>query len=273
MRNLLNFLIRNNNLLIFLILEAIAFSFLARGNNYQRTRMLNGVRNVVHGFEEKINNTRSFLDLRDINTSLAAENTALRNRLKRLEKRSDQVFFSVSDTLHGQQFQFTSARVVNNTVNRQTNFFTIDKGLREGLHADMAVTADSSVAGIIVNCSENYSVVMSVLNLNFRLSSRIKRNGYFGSLTWDGRDYRYAVLNEIPQHVPIAEGDTIETTGYSAVFPEGILVGTVAEAEKKGGDFYRITVKLSANFRKLQYVEVISNLRKAEQLRLETQYR
>jgi rod shape-determining protein MreC len=136
----------------------------------------------------------------------------------------------------------------------------------------MAVTSPEGVAGIIVSSSDNFSVAMSLLNLDFKLSARIKSNGYFGSLTWDGRDYRYAVLNEIPQHVIIYKGDTIETTGYSAIFPEGKLVGVISDFDKSGGDFYKIKVLLSTDFKKLNYVNVISNLRKKEQEELEKSF-
>jgi rod shape-determining protein MreC len=112
-----------------------------------------------------------------------------------------------------------------------------------------------------------------LLNLDFRLSSRIKSNGYFGSLAWDGRDYRYAVLNEIPQHVIINIGDTVETTNYSAVFPQGIMVGVISDFEKSGSDFYRIKVSLSTNFRRMNYVSVIRNIKKEEQLQIERQYK
>ena len=105
----------------------------------------------------------------------------------------------------------------------------------------MAVTSGDGVAGVIVGCSDNFSVVMSLLNLDFKLSARIKSNGYFGSLSWDGRDYRKAILSDIPQHALVSVGDTIETTGYSAIFPEGIMVGSVTDFEKTGGDFYKIT--------------------------------
>ena len=112
----------------------------------------------------------------------------------------------------------------------------------------MAVTAGYSVAGVIVGCSENFSVAMSLLNLDFRLSTRMRSNGYFGSLSWDGRDYRQAILSDIPQHVSVNVGDTIETTGYSAIFPEGIMVGTVSDFEKTGGDFYIITYFVGNRF-------------------------
>jgi rod shape-determining protein MreC len=137
----------------------------------------------------------------------------------------------------------------------------------------MAVTSGEGVAGVIVGCSDNYSVAMSMLNLDFRLSARIKSNGYFGSLSWDGRDYRHAVLSEIPQHVTFGVGDTVETTGFSAIFPEGVLIGTVSDLEKSGGDFYRIKVALITDFKKLHFVNVIGNLRKKEQLELEKTFK
>jgi rod shape-determining protein MreC len=270
MRNLLNFLIRFNNLIIFLILEGITFYLLATGNNYHNTRVVNGMRGLTKGIETKINSTRNYLSLREINEDLGAENIALKNSIERLVRRENSLFFSVTDTIYRQQYKHTSAEVVENSVNRQKNFFTINKGKLQGISTDMAVTAFDGVAGVIVGCSENYSVAMSLLNLDFRLSARLKSSGYFGSLSWDGRDYRYAVLGEIPQHISVSVGDTVETTGYSAIFPEGLLIGTISDFEKRGGDFYRITVSLKTDFKKLHFVDVIGNLEKAEKVELET---
>lgn len=273
MRNLLNFLARYNNLIIFLILEGIAFYLLTSGNKYHNSRMLNSIRGITHGIEEKINNTRSYLSLHEINEKLAAENVALKNSIGKLVKRDNPVFFSVEDSINKQQYQHTSAEAIQNSINRQKNFFTINKGESQGIKVDMAVLSANGVAGVIVGCSKNYSVAMSLLNLDFKLSARIKSNGYFGSLGWDGRDYRYAVLSEIPQHVLVNVGDTIETTGYSAIFPEGELVGTVSDYEKFGGDFYKITVLLMTDFKKLHFVDVIGNMKKTEQLELEKLYK
>ncbi|MEI6047534.1 MAG: rod shape-determining protein MreC [Bacteroidota bacterium] len=269
MRSLLNFLSKYNNLIIFLILEGIAVYLLATGNNYHNTRVLNGIRNLTKKTEEKINNTRNYLNLREINVNLAAENIALRNSIGRTNNKENLLFFSVTDSIYRQQYLHTSAEVISNSINRQKNFFTLNKGDRQGIKVDMAVTSENSVAGVIVSCSENYSVAMSLLNLDFRLSARIKTNGYFGSLNWNGKDTHYAVLSEIPQHVFVNMGDTIETTGYSAIFPEGVLVGTVSDFEKMGGDFYKITVLLATDFRKLHFVDIIGNMKKTEQLELE----
>jgi len=271
MRSLLNFLERYNNLIIFLILEGIAFYLLATRNYYHNTRVVNGIRWFTYGIEEKITNTKSYLNLREINENLAAENTALRNSINRLVRNDNSVFFSVSDTVYQQQYQYTTARLTSNSVNKQKNFFTINKGTMNGLTKDMAIIAGGGVAGVIVDCSENFSVAMSLLNLDFRLSARIKSNGYFGSLSWDGRDYRKAILSDIPQHVSVSIGDTIETTGFSAIFPEGVTVGTVIDYEKPGSDFYKITVLLETDFRKLHFVDVVANKRKKEFTELEKQ--
>jgi rod shape-determining protein MreC len=271
MRSLLNFLARFNSLIIFLILEGIAIYLLATGNNYHNTRFLLGIRGVTNGVEERISNARRYLKLSDINQALAAENIALKNSMRKFIQRDNLLFFSVTDSVYKQQYNHTSGRVINNYVNRQKNFFTVNKGYRQGIAKDMAVISADCVAGVIVGCSENFSVAMSVLNNDFKISARIKSNGYFGSLSWDGRNYRKAILSEIPQHVSVNVGDTIETTGYSAIFPEGILIGTVSDYEKEGGDFYKITVDLKTDFKNIYYVDIVGNMRKTEQLELEKQ--
>jgi rod shape-determining protein MreC len=273
MRNLLNFLARYNNLIIFLILEGIAFILLSSGNNYHRSRLVNSVRGITNGIDKRIYNTKSYLNLRVVNGSLAAENVALRNQIARLVRQDNSGFSSYTDSLNRQIYTHTSAEVIENSINRQKNFFTINKGDNQGIKPDMAVITSSGVAGVVVGCSGNFSVVMSLLNLDFKVSARIKSNGYFGSLSWDGHDYRHAILSEIPQHVIVSAGDTIETTGYSAIFPEGVIIGTVSDYEKFGGDFYRISVLLSTDFKKLYYVDVIGNKQKLEQLNLEKQFK
>jgi rod shape-determining protein MreC len=269
MRNLLNFLARYNHLIIFLILEGISFYYLATRNNYHNTRVMFALRGVTQGVETRVINARTYFHLNEINAGLAAENVALKNRIQSLLKQDTAVFRTFSDTLYSQHYIHTAAQVIDNSVNRQKNFFTINKGRRHGIANDMSVISDEGIAGVIIGCSENYAVAMSVLNLDFRVSARLKKNGYFGSLSWDGKNYRDAVLNEIPQHVSLNVGDTIETTGYSAIFPEGIMVGTVSDFKKQGGDFYSIKVQLSTDFRRLHFVDVVGDIKKKEQLDLQ----
>lgn len=273
MRNLLNFLARYNSLIIFLFLEGIAFYLISTRNNYQNSRLVNSVRGVTSGIEKKINNTKSYLSLRKVNETLAEENVALKNRIAKFTKTESSLFFSVNDSIYKQQYFHTSAEVIKNSVNKQRNFFTINKGESQGIKVDMAVISSNSVAGVIVGCSKNFSVAMSLLNPDFKLSARIKSNGYFGSLSWDGKDYRYAILSEIPQHVIVTVGDTIETTGYSAIFPEGEIIGTVSDYEIYGGDFYKIKILLATDFKKLHFVDVVGNMKKTEETELEKLYK
>jgi rod shape-determining protein MreC len=272
MRNLLNFQARYNHLIIFLILEGVSFYYLASRNTYQNTRVMFALRGATQGMGMRINNVRGYLHLSDVNRILAEENVSLKNTIQKMTRRDSSSFRTVYDTMYTQQYTHTSAEVIENSVNKQKNFFTINKGRKHGIAPDMSVTTGDRVAGVVVGCSENYSIVMSVLNLDFKLSARIRSNGYFGSLNWDGRNYRYALLNEIPQHVNLQVGDTIETTGYSAIFPEGVMIGTVSEFERPGGDFYRIRVELATDFKKIHFVDVVGNIRKKEQMDLQNRY-
>jgi rod shape-determining protein MreC len=273
MRNLLNFLARYNNLIIFLLLEGIAVFLLSTRNEYQNSRLLNSARGVTRGLERRIYNTRSYLSLRQINEKLAEENAALRNQIRKPVYGEREPFSAVTDTVYSQQFTHTAAEVIANSMNKQKNFFTISKGRKQGIEVNMAVNSPEGVAGVVVGCSQNFSVAMSVLNLDFKVSARIKSNGYYGSLGWDGKSYQYAVLNEIPQHVNVNIGDTIETTGFSAIFPEGSVIGTVSDYEKTGGDFYKIKILLMTDFKKLRFVDVIGNLKKKEETDLEKLYK
>ncbi|MBN1387306.1 MAG: rod shape-determining protein MreC [Bacteroidales bacterium] len=273
MRNLLNFLKKFGNILLFVLLEAIAVYLMASRPNYHNIKLskaLNATSAFVH---EKVNRATDYFSLVDINEQLLKENRELRNAMQRIYSNSEISTFSVTDSIYRQQYIYILARAVNNSVNKQKNYITLNKGILNGVRENMAVIGPDGIVGIIIEAGSNYSIAMSALNLDFRLSARLSKNGYFGSLTWDGKDINCLNLNEIPHHVNLATGDTVETTGYSAVFPEGIMVGTVSEFEVSGGDFYTVKVKLSTQFKKLNNVYLVVNLNKEEQQELESDIR
>ncbi len=272
MRNLLNFLAKYNNLIVFLILEGIAFSLLATGNSYHNSRLIKGFKGLTYGIEMRGSDIRKYLQLNETNRALASENTSLKNNIERLIRQRSIESGEISDTIYQQQYDYIMAEVINNSVNKQKNFITLDKGSRHGVQIDMGVVTYQGIAGVVVGTSENFSVAMSLLNIDLKISARLKSNGYYGSLNWDGVDYRHLVLNEIPQHVSVQAGDTIETTGFSAMFPEGVVIGTVTEVGQTGSDFYLIKVQLQEDFRKLRFVNVVGNLIKTERLQLEELY-
>jgi len=264
MRSLLNFLLRYKTLIIFLILEAVALVMISSSHNYHQSVAYGAARNISGFVAKRIENGHSYFRLRQVNQALAAENLQLRRRIEKLETVQKPALTAVSDSASGIRYNYLSARVINNSVNKQKNFITLDRGSRHGVTTGMGVASSIGVVGVIVGVSRNYSVAMSLLNTDFKLSASIARNDYFGSLAWNGRNYRYAQLSEIPHHVAISEGDTIVTSGYSAIFPPGLMVGTLTGDLKKGGDFVTLKVLLSADFKKLTDVYLIGNLTRHE---------
>jgi len=161
--------------------------------------------------------------------------------------------------------------VVNNSTNKRFNYITLNKGIKDSIETEMAVVTNYGVVGVINRVSKNYSTAISILNPGLKISVKIKRNGYFGPLSWEGERIDECVLNEIPQHVDLEKGDTIVTSGYSAIFPEGILIGFIDDYKLKDGNFFEIKVKLALQMKSLNHVNIVNNRLKEEQIRLESE--
>jgi rod shape-determining protein MreC len=245
---------------------------LLKSNNYQNSSFVRFTRGITGIFYRKADKIEQYLNLREENEELKEENIQLRNYIaKNLNFESD-TFKKEIDPDYNQQYFYIHAKVLNNSVNKQHNYMTLDKGSAEGVSPEMGVISADGIVGVVRGVSGHFSSVISLLNSELSVSAKLKKSGYYGSLNWTGRDYRYAILKDIPLHVRMEPGDTIITSGYSALFPEGVQVGFVTEFEEKGGRFYDVTVKLSTDFKKLQYVYIVKNLLKEEQVELEDEY-
>jgi rod shape-determining protein MreC len=270
MRNLIRFILNNHFFILFLFLQIVALTLVFQNNHYQKALVFNISRNISGYVDSRIFNFRQYIYLNETNRALAEENTRLRNDLMSSYKLSIRPCTSVEfDSAWLRQYNFIPARVISNSVNKQNNFISIDKGALHGIETDMAVVSSGGIVGIVTGVSNNFSTVIPVLNRDLRISSRLKNTGYFGSLHWDGRDPGTALIHELPHHVTIKAGDTVITSGYSAIFPEGIMVGTISEFEIRGGNFYTAVVQLSTDFRKLTHVYVIENFFREELLELQ----
>ena len=214
----------------------------------------------------------SYLKLKQINENLVIQNKALMKELYGKEKLDKPVFRKVYDTIGGGQiYTFVDGEVVYNTINRKDNYFTINRGRLQGVNSKMGVIAPRGIAGIVINTTDNYSLVQSVLSTNkIKISASLKKSGYFGTLSWKGDDSRTMTLSDIPKYVPLKVGDTVVTDGKSSIFPAGILVGTVAgyQVDSKTG-FWDISVELSEKIGKLSTVYVVRNLKKSEVMKIE----
>jgi rod shape-determining protein MreC len=270
MRTLLRFIQKYSNLLLFLLLEIIAFSLIIQNSSYQRSRLMGLNRQISGYIFSRVDGAREYFSLREANEQLVKENTVLRNRLDLLSSKLDTT--TVFSEVQGEhRYYFVQARIVRNSSYRQYNYLTIDKGKNDGVFRDMGVVSDQGLVGIVQQSSANYSTVIPIINRNFRLSAKIKSNNYAGILQWDGVSPRYALLNEIPFHVNLMEGDTILTSGFSSIFPEGIRVGKIESFSLEKGNFYDIRVELFTGFQHLFHVNVIRNFQREERLNLENQ--
>jgi len=270
MRNILVFIIRYHFLLLFVLLEIFAITLLVNSTYYQSSAILKAGSRVTGRFYTSISNATDYLKLRTTNEQLAQENAMLRQMKGVSFLKNDTNSFWVNDTLHKQQYQYIVSKVVLNTVGKRNNYIMLDKGSRSGIKKDMAVITSNGIVGTVVNVSENFSWVMSLLNKHTRISGRITKNNQMGTVVWNGVDHMYGTLTDIPAHVKIAKGDTIVSSGYSYIFPAGIMMGTISDFRVEQGDhFYIIPFKFSVDFNALQYVYVVKNLMKDEQEALE----
>ena len=270
MRNILVFIIRYHFLLLFLLLEFFSITLLINSTYYQSSAILKAGSRVTGRFYTSVSNATDYLKLRTTNEHLAQENALLRQMKGVSFLRNDTASFWVNDTLYKQQYKYIVSKVVLNTVGKRNNYLMLDKGSRSGIQKDMAVITSRGIVGTVVNVSENFSWVMSMLNKHTRISGRIIKNGQMGTIVWNGVDPLYGTLTDIPAHVKIAKGDTIMSSGFSYIFPEGLMIGTISDFRVEQGDhFYTIPFRFSVDFNALQYVYVVKNLMKDEQEALE----
>ncbi len=275
MRNLLNFFLKYNYWVLFIFLEVISLCLLFRFNNYQGSAFFTSSNRLVGMVYELTNNVTGYFHLKSINNDLVQKNVELELQIERL--RDALVGLTVDSTGIEQMkknalsgYDIYRAKVINNSLTHADNYITINKGESDGIRTEMGVINGSGVVGIVYLTSENYSIVIPVLNSKSSISCKIKRSDYFGFLKWDGGSSQYATVRDMPRHSLFALGDTIVTSGHSAVFPGGIPVGTIEDiTDSHDGLSYLLKVKLFTDFGRLNDVRVIAQKGQEEQLELE----
>lgn len=275
MRNLLNFLLKYDYWLLFILLEAVSFTLLFRFNNYQGSVYFTSASGMVAWVDQMVSGVTSYFGLREVNTDLTRRNVQLELEVERLSRslrayvRDSAAIEQIRREAAG-AYWVTSARVVNNSLTRSDNYITIDKGSADSVCAEMGVLSGSSVVGVVYHVSRHYALVLPVLNSKSNISCKIRRTDYFGVLKWEGGSSRYAWLQDIPRHSEFSLGDTVVTSGHSAIFPEGVPVGVVDDREDShDGLSYHLKIRLFTDFARLSDVSVIRYEGHAEQAALE----
>ncbi len=270
MKNFIHFIIKNYFGLLFIFLEIIAFILIVRFNENQQAIFLSSSSRLTGSLFQTVTNAEQYLSLNQINQELSEENAFLRSQIPTSFNQSKDYFTLVGDSNATVQYKYRSCKVVNNTIRKHFNYITLNKGRKDGIREDMGVLNNRGVVGIVIKCTDNYSTVLSILNPRIKISAKLKNTNFFGSISWNNKSPFYVILDEIPEHAKVELGEQVITSGYSSTFPEDILIGTVDQVEHPPGEsFYKIRVKLSVDFSRLSYVEVVENIYHDQQISLE----
>lgn len=270
MRNLLEFLSKSGQWLLFVFLEVISLVLLFQYNSYQGSVWITSANAVTGRIYEWESAVEAFLSLTRINEGLTMRNFYLERQVDQLSRLYTE---ATDDTTAAEryglklleQYELIPAKVVSNSLHREDNLITINRGRADGVRTDMGVACGLGVVGVVYMVSEHYSIVMPVLNVNSRVSCTIRKRGYFGYLRWSGGDPTVAYVEDIPRHAHFKRGDWVETNGYSSIFPQGVPAGKIIQVyNSSDGLSYRLKVRLATDFGNLRDVYVLSDKSIAE---------
>ena len=274
MHNLLEFLQKYNHWLVFVLLEVMSMVLLFQYNSYQGSVWFSSANAVTGKLYEWDANVETFFSLTKVNQELTQRNAYLEQQVELLSQKltdatKDSTAAKGSQMALLQNYRLIPAKVVSNSVDKPANLITIDKGRADGIHKDMGVVCGTGVVGIVYLVAEHYSVIIPVINTRSNISCTIQKRGYFGYLRWKGGASEYAYLEDVPRHAHFKLYDKVVTSGYSAVFPPGVLVGKVLHVfNSADGLSYRVQLKLSTDFAKLRDVCVIDDTAMRERLEI-----
>lgn len=270
MRKLILFLVRYKTAILFIILQVAAFIFIYQSLSYQRSTIYTLHAEWSGRVLSTYNNINDYLNLARTNRNLARDNANLKSNAKQNYFALFATRDTLTDSLYIPQYTYLEARVINSSFSKLNNYITLNRGAVHGVKPDMAVTSAMGVVGLIKDVSAHFSTVIPLINGRNLMSVRFLKNGYFGSLSWKGGDYRFALLSDVPREAPVQIGDSIITDYRSKSFPTDLLIGTVENFTLNQENMsYNIIVKLSTDFASLDYVYIIENLLKNEQNQLE----
>ena len=274
MRNLIDFITRYNHWFVFVILEVVSFVLLFKFNSYQGSVWFTSANAVAGKVYEADAAVKNFFSLTKINQQLNVRNLYLEQTVRKL---SEQVHAETGDSswlrrTQAQvldQYKLIPAKVITNSIDKRDNFITIDKGRADGVRPDMGVACGTGIVGVVYMVSEHYAVVIPLLNSKSNISVTIRKRGYFGYLHWTGGASDLAYVDDIPRHAHFRLGDLVETSGYSAMFPPGIIAGQILHVyNSRDGLSYRVQVRLTTDFSNLRDVCVIDNTAMKERIDL-----
>jgi rod shape-determining protein MreC len=268
MQQIFNFLLKNSNRLLFLLLLVISLSLTIQSHSYHKSKIISSANFFTGGIYEKINNIDEYFGLKSQNDELAKENARLKTLLF---NQRDTTKLPQIDSIKGvNKIDILVSKVIRNPYSSLENFITINNGSTSGIKPNMGVINSAGIIGIVDNTSKNYATIISVLNVNIKINAKIKKSNHFGSLVWNGKSTGFAQLIDVPRLAGVRKGDTIVTGAESRVFPENIGIGTIDKVYiDNETNYYTLDIKLFNDMTNLGHVYVIKNKDADEIINLE----
>jgi rod shape-determining protein MreC len=266
MQQIINFIIRYKNFLLYIILLTISLAYTIQSHTYHQSRFFNSSNFISGKIYEKSNSFFNYFNLGEENTKLLEENKRLRNILLNNNLSDSRTLDSIQQT-----YTITTGKVIKNSYANPRNYITINKGSKDSVKPDMGVITDKGILGIVENVSGNYATVQSILNENSNINAKIKGTDHFGSLVWNTKNYNVVQLIDIPRMVPLTIGDTIVTGAMSSIFPENVPIGTIQKFDlDNSNSLYTIDVSLFNDMTNIRYVYIVNNQERPEIIELES---
>jgi len=258
MQQIVNFILRNKTFLLFAFLLFISLMLTIQSHNYHRSRFINSANFLSGGIYNTTNSISEYFNLKSQNELLQEENNKLKTILFNSNNSTNESF--LDSTTFGKNYKFTPSVVIRNSYARTNNVLLINRGKKDSIKQDFGVITSKGILGIIEDTNANYATVLSILNTTNRISAQLKKTNHFGSLSWNAISSKEIQLTEIPKIAPVNKGDTIITSGRSAIFPKGIPIGTVSNFKLDAAEnYYEINVILFNDMTNIEHVYVIEN--------------
>lgn len=268
MQQIINFLIRYKNTILFLLLLSISVSFTVQSHTYHKSKFVGSTNFLTGGLYDWTNDLSAYFYLKEYNERLIKENKRLRTIFFN-KTMTDSVQIQIDSTSYDKPYRLISAKVISNNYSKTDNYLLLNRGKKDGVKEDLGVITSNGVIGIIEKTTQNYARVLSILNTNSALNVRLKKSNHYGTLIWNGKNPNLVQLTYVPKIATIQKGDTVVTGGKSFIFPEGIPVGIIHDFHLgKNESYYDINIQLFNDMTNIGYVYVIKNKNKEEFLKL-----
>jgi len=270
MQQIFNFILKNSNRLLFLLLLVISFSLTIQSHSYHKSKVISSANFFTGGIYEKVNNIDEYFNLKSQNDQLAQENARLKSLLF---NQKDTTKLPQIDSIKGiNKIDIIVSKVIRNSYSVHENYLTINNGSVSGIKPNMGVINSSGIIGIVDNTSKNYSTIISILNVKSQINAKIKKSNHFGSLVWNGKSTGFVQLIDVPRLAGVRKGDTIVTGEQSVIFPPNIGIGTIENVYiDDKTNYYTLNIKLFNDMTNLGHVYIIKNKDAAEITNLENQ--